>query len=107
MTTDGSSRISVNNLLNPVNQIPASRPPSPPPPPPPMDIVTMRIYGSPPPQDTFKTRVSRHYPADAPQTQLGPRDESVPGTQPCPVEPKIIFDNIFPDEPPIGNRSHG
>ena len=104
MNNDQSSRISVDNLLNPPNQ--SSRSESPITPQSPRDTAPIPTYGSPPPQNIIPTRLSRETnPSIVPRQDFGPRDdERDPGTQPFPLQPQPIFDPCLPDRPPKGNN---
>lgn len=103
MNNDQSSRISVDKLLNPLNQSPRSE--SPITPQSPRDTAPIPHYGSPPPELTFLTRISRPNHSDAPRQDLGPRaDDRGPGTQPLPLQPQPIFDHRSPDNSPRGNH---
>jgi hypothetical protein len=102
MNNNQNSRISVANLLNPVNQSPRSE--SPITPQSPRDTAPIPTYGSPPPENIISTKLSRPNPGDAPRQDFGPRyDERDPGTQPLPLQPQPIFDQRSPDGPPRGS----
>ena len=104
MNNDQSSRISVDKLLNPLNQSPRSE--SPITPQSPRDTAPIPHYGSPPPELTFSTRISRATnPSIVPRQDFGPRDdERDPGTQPLPLQPQPIFDDRSPVTSPRGNH---